>query len=147
MGMNVESGIQTDYTVYDYDDRGARRRRLIIIGGVIAAVVALGVIAMLVFGGEKPAPAKPAAPGVTVIVPGRTDIAATVSATGTLFAKREMPVGVAGEGGMIQSVAREGQTPGHEGCARPGLPPGKAVGFPGTTSAELEGRGPNRRPL
>ena len=36
MGMNVESGIQTDYTVYDYDDGQARRRRWIIIGAAVS---------------------------------------------------------------------------------------------------------------
>ncbi|PCE43066.1 efflux transporter periplasmic adaptor subunit [Rhizorhabdus dicambivorans] len=107
MGMNVESGIQSDYAAYDYDDVQARRRRRIVIG--IAVAVLIGVIAatMMFFGGKKPAPAAPAAPGVTVIVPGSASVDATVSATGSLFAKREMPVGVAGEGGMVQSVLVE----------------------------------------
>lgn len=107
MRMNVESGIQTDYTVYDYDDGQARRRRRWLIVGAVAVAVIVAVAAFIFLGGDKAPPAKPAAPGVTVIVPGSTDIAATVSATGTLYAKREMPVGVAGEGGMIQSVLVE----------------------------------------
>ena len=106
MGMNVESGIQTDYTVYDYDDRQARRRRLIIIVAIIAAIVVAGIVYMIFFG-KKDVAAPPAAPSVTVIVPGRTNVAATLSATGTLYAKREMPVGVAGEGGMVQNVLVE----------------------------------------
>lgn len=107
MRMNVESGIQTDYSVYDYNDERARRRRWIIIGGVVAALVFAVILGLIVLGGkDAPAP-KPPAPGVTVIVPGRADVAAGVSATGTLFAKREMPVGVAGEGGMVQSVTVE----------------------------------------
>lgn len=106
--MNVESGIQTDYTVYDYDDRQARRRRWILIGGIVAAVLIAAAIAYSIFSGkESSAPAAPPAPGVTVIVPGTTSIAATITATGSLFAKREMPVGVAGEGGMVQSVLVE----------------------------------------
>lgn len=107
MRMNVESGIQSDYRPYDYDDGQARRRRWIIIGGAVAALLLALVIAFIVFGGNKEAPAAPPPPGVTVIVPGRTNVAATVSATGTLYAKREMPVGVAGDGGMIQSVLVE----------------------------------------
>ncbi|ARR52193.1 efflux transporter periplasmic adaptor subunit [Rhizorhabdus wittichii DC-6] len=107
MGMNVESGIQTDYAAYDYDDGQARRRRRIIIGGVIAAVVVVVVAGVMIFGGNKAAPPAPPAPGVTVIVPGLTDVAATISSTGTLFAKREMPVGIAGEGGMVQAVLVE----------------------------------------
>ena len=107
MGMNVESGIQSDYTVYDYDDGRARRRRWMIIAGVAIGLIILALLAMKMFGGEKAAPPAQPAPGVTVIIPGRTNVAATVSATGTLFAKREMPVGVAGEGGMVQSVLVE----------------------------------------
>jgi len=106
MGMNVESGIQSDYKAYDYDD-GQARRRWVILGGGAIALVLLAFLAFKMFGGSKPAPAAPPAPGVTVIVPGSSDVAATVSATGTLFAKREMPVGVAGEGGMVQSVLVE----------------------------------------
>ena len=105
--MNVESGIQSDYRPYDYDDVQARRRRWIIIGGAIAVLLAALVIGILVFGGGKETPAAPPPPGVTVIVPGRTNVAATVSATGTLYAKREMPVGIAGEGGAVQRVLVE----------------------------------------
>lgn len=106
MGMNVESGIQADYTVYDIDDGQARRRRWIIVGGAVASLLIAAALYMI-FGGEKPKPAAPPAPGITVIVPGRVDVAGIISATGTLFAKREMPVGVAGEGGMVQNVLVE----------------------------------------
>ena len=43
-------------------------------------------------------------PPVTVIVPGRTEVARTVTATGTLAARRDQPVGVAGEGGLVTEV-------------------------------------------
>lgn len=43
-------------------------------------------------------------PPVTVIVPGRTQIARTVTATGSLAARRDQPVGVAGEGGLVSQV-------------------------------------------
>lgn len=105
--MNVESGIQTDYTVYEHDDAQARRRRLIIIGSVVAGVLVVALAAWLIFGRSKPTPAAPPAPAITVIVPGRTNVAATISANGTLYAKREMPVGVAGEGGMVKEVLVE----------------------------------------
>lgn len=107
MGMNVESGIQSDYTAYDYDDGQARRRRWIIMAGAAVALIVVALLAMKIFSGPKAAPPAAAAPGVTVIVPGRTEVAATVTATGSLFAKREMPVGVAGEGGMVQAVLVE----------------------------------------
>jgi HlyD family secretion protein len=41
---------------------------------------------------------------VTVVVPGRIQVTNTVSATGTLGARRDMPVGVAGEGGLVTRV-------------------------------------------
>ena len=102
--MNVESGIK--FTACDFDDEQARRRRWIIVGGAVAGLV-IAIALYFIFAGEKKKPAPPPAPGITVIVPGRIDIAATISATGTLFAKREMPVGVAGEGGKVQRVLVE----------------------------------------
>ena len=89
------------------DDKPRRRRRLIIGAVAIAAALAL---AWFLFGrGEKPAAAKAPdqRPAVTVTVPGRQTIDRAVSATGTLAARREMPVGVAGEGGMITRVLVE----------------------------------------
>ncbi|MEA3003797.1 MAG: HlyD family secretion protein [Sphingomonadales bacterium] len=93
----------------------ARRRRNIIIAVIAAAVV---LIAALVFvgGGKKPA-AGPggltakqnaaASPRVTVIVPGRQQVARVINATGTIAARRDMPVGVSGEGGTVVRVLAE----------------------------------------
>lgn len=47
------------------------------------------------------------APTISVITPGRVTIEGTITATGTLAARREMPVGVVGEGGRVVSVAVE----------------------------------------
>lgn len=47
------------------------------------------------------------APTITVIAPGRVTIEGTITATGTLAARREMPVGVVGEGGRVVSVSVE----------------------------------------
>ncbi len=47
------------------------------------------------------------APTVTVITPGLTQVERTITATGTLAARREMPVGVAGEGGQVSRVLVE----------------------------------------
>lgn len=46
-------------------------------------------------------------PSVTVIIPGRGNVERLISATGTLAARREMPVGVAGEGGQVSRVLVE----------------------------------------
>jgi len=86
-----------------------RRRRRNIIIAVVAVVLAAVAIAFMLSGGEEPvAPgAKKGAeslPSVTVVVPGRQQVAGIISATGTLAARRDMPVGVAGEGGMVVRV-------------------------------------------
>ena len=41
---------------------------------------------------------------MTVVIPGRTQVARTIAATGSLAARVDMPVGVAGEGGMVAAV-------------------------------------------
>lgn len=109
--MNVEQGFwrkRVDMIEPDdgAHDAGRGRRKL-----MIAAIVALLAIAALAFyllsGGEKPAPSAPALPRVTVIVPGRQPVINIVTATGNLAARREMPVGVAGEGGIVTRVLVE----------------------------------------
>jgi len=54
---------------------------------------------------------------VTVVVPGQSQVARVVTASGALAAHRDQPVGVAGEGGMVRAVlvdagawVRQGQT-------------------------------------
>lgn len=41
---------------------------------------------------------------VSVVVPGQTTLAGTINTSGTIAARREMPVGVAGEGGQVTQV-------------------------------------------
>lgn len=47
------------------------------------------------------------APAVTVIVPGSGAVQRIISANGTLAARRELPIGVAGEGGQVNRVLVE----------------------------------------
>ena len=107
--MNRETRLQGSDTLIVVD-RSKRRRNI-----VIAAVAGLAVILiafMLLRGGDKPAETATAAggpgggqmPTVTVVVPGRESVARTIAATGTLAARVDMPVGIAGEGGMVASV-------------------------------------------
>ncbi len=114
--MNFESGFSTKGATLDLisDEEVAQRkqRRTIIIAAlVVAALVLAG--AWWMFGGSgKPADAAGGkggkqAPTVTVIVPGRQTVDRMISATGNLAARREMPVGVAGEGGMVSAVLVE----------------------------------------
>ncbi|MCC2980572.1 MULTISPECIES: efflux RND transporter periplasmic adaptor subunit [unclassified Sphingomonas] len=110
--MNYQTGGLSGETVLIEapDDPVARRRRRILVIALVAAVViALGAF-FFTRGGEKPAAASAAsdqAPRVTVVVPGSGAVARTINANGTLAARREMPVGVAGEGGMVTRVLVE----------------------------------------
>lgn len=96
----------------EHEGETRSRRRWWVIGAVVAVVAALGLWALLGSGGEsaKAPPVQGGArqlPTVTVAVPGRQNIERTISGTGSLAARREMPVGVAGEGGMVTRVLVE----------------------------------------
>ncbi|MEO8722291.1 MAG: efflux RND transporter periplasmic adaptor subunit [Sphingobium sp.] len=85
-----------------------RRKRILLVAAALAALVLIAF--MFLRSGQSPdaqAGADDKGPAVTVVIPGRTSVATTVNATGTLAARREMPVGVAGEGGRVQSVLVE----------------------------------------
>ena len=86
---------------------GSRRRRWPWIVG--AVVLVLGIVAWMTMragdGAADPGAAAAAqVPTVTVVAPGRGTIVGTISATGTLAARRELPVGSVGEGGLVISV-------------------------------------------
>ena len=110
MAMNYESGFETrdaDTIGLDADGRGARTSRR---NRIIAILVALAVIIGLAYFFFGRAPAAPAGEGeeqlptVTVIAPGRTTVAGQIVATGTLAARRDMPVGAVGEGGRVTAI-------------------------------------------
>lgn len=88
-----------------------KRRRIAVIAGMIAILAALFVIFGRGGGEAKPrGPAVEQAPPVTVIAPGRQTVDRIISANGSLAARRELPVGVAGEGGRVTRVlVEEGQ--------------------------------------
>ncbi|WP_369675647.1 biotin/lipoyl-binding protein, partial [Enterococcus faecium] len=74
-----------------------------------AVIVLLLVGGYLIFGRSSPPAAKPTEqlPLVSVVIPGRSSVARTISATGSLAARRDMPVGVSGEGGIVTRVLVE----------------------------------------
>ena len=101
-----------DEVVVDEETLARRRRRRNILIAV-AVLLVLVVAAVFMFGGSGEKAAAPkggegqSLPTVTVIVPGRQDIPAIISATGSLAARRDMPVGVPGEGGQVVRVLVE----------------------------------------
>lgn len=117
--MNVESPKwQRKSLEVDVIDDGARRRRRNLIIGIVAAVLVLLLAAFLLFGRGKDETnvkvaagggkgGSEAAPAVSVIVPGRQQVSRTISATGQLAARYDMPVGIPGEGGKVISVLAE----------------------------------------
>ncbi|WP_419825226.1 efflux RND transporter periplasmic adaptor subunit [Sphingomonas sp.] len=116
--MNLEQGGWRGEPVADISDgtRRRRRRMVLIAGGLLILAALIGVL-LARRGKADSAVAVPVVPAVTVVVPGRTAVADIITATGVLSAKRDMPVGVAGEGGMVSRVlvdagarVRPGQT-------------------------------------
>jgi HlyD family secretion protein len=90
---------------YAAADRGPSRRKWWIGGALIA--LALAAVAVVKHrGAPDTAAADKAAQAQTVsfVVPGRTTVSRRITASGVLAARRNMPVGIAGEGGRVVSV-------------------------------------------
>jgi RND family efflux transporter MFP subunit len=109
--MNYEVGnLEGETLLIEGPDVGAarRRRRILIIAVVLIVALAAAAWFFMRGGGDAPkGAANDQAPSVTVVVPGRASVDRAINATGTLAARREMPVGVAGEGGMVTRVLVE----------------------------------------
>lgn len=103
MGGTLDGGV--------YDEDRARKRRRLIIAAVIIALLAIGAAAYFMSGDSAATAAAAAdeskdgqAQTVTVVAPGRDTVVRAINATGTLAARREIPVGVVGEGGQVNRV-------------------------------------------
>lgn len=123
--MNYESTVTAesggDYApTYPGEGEGAGLSRKKIALIALAITIALALVYYVMHSGEESAAADAAAigqvPVVSVISPGRATIAGEIEATGTLAARRTLPVGSVGEGGRVVSVpvdagdwVREGQ--------------------------------------
>lgn len=107
--MNRETRLQGSDTLIVVD-RSKRRRNIII--AAVAAIALILIAAMLMSGGEDPAQQAAAGgpgqggqvPSVTVVVPGQSEVVRVVTASGPLAARRDQPIGVAGEGGRVTAV-------------------------------------------
>lgn len=112
--MNYETKVRPmdDLSGSGYDDANRSRRRTLIGAVILLALVLIG--AWWAFSGSKGdeagagnGAAAVSAPNVTVVVPGRQQVEQVISANGTIAARREMPVGIAGEGGQVLRVLVE----------------------------------------
>ena len=113
--MNRETSFHSSDTLVVVDR--SRRQRMIAIGVGIALIAAIiiGVMMFMGSGSESGAGAGAAGrrgqvPSVTVMVPGRAEVARTITASGALAARRDQPVGIAGEGGQVTRVGVDAGT-------------------------------------
>lgn len=98
-----------------YEEADSRRKRTWMIVALVLIALALAA-AWYGFSSGKDAAAgtdgagaagEASIPNITVVIPGRQSVQAMISANGTIAARREMPVGVAGEGGQVVRVLVE----------------------------------------
>lgn len=100
-----------------YEEADSRRKRMVLIVALVLIALALAA-AWIAFSsgktdGAATAEGAPGAPGgatvpnITVVIPRPQSVEATISTNGTIAARREMPVGVAGEGGQVVRVLVE----------------------------------------
>ena len=107
--MNRETSIYSSDTLV-VTDRSRERRRWVIIGTSLAVLLVIIAAVMIGRGSTKSETAAGAGAGagqvptVTVVVPGRSQVGRTISASGPLAAKRDQPVGIAGSGGKVVRV-------------------------------------------
>jgi len=115
-GMNFDARIdpgsasaqQPDGNPLYEGEEDRRSRRWLILAGIIVLLVMIAIWFVTRDSGADTAKGpREQAPVVSVITPGRTTIMGEIGVTGTLAARREMPVGVAGEGGQVVRVLVE----------------------------------------
>jgi HlyD family secretion protein len=92
----------------DADQTGKRRRWMIVAVAVVVALVLAGAYFAMNRGSgvAKPAAGKDETqvPHVTIVVPGKQLVENRITATGTLAARNEMPIGAVGEGGVVSHI-------------------------------------------
>ncbi|MFM2300787.1 MAG: hypothetical protein RLZZ84_523 [Pseudomonadota bacterium] len=89
------------------EDRLSRRRLAIIAVAVLLVLVAVWFWNHARSGASDLNAKADQAPVVSVVTPGRASTMGEINATGSLAARRELPVGIAGEGGQVVAVLVE----------------------------------------
>jgi HlyD family secretion protein len=111
--MNLEIPVRTGETdtLVLTDDRARRRKRIAIVGAAAIAILAIVFALMMTRGSDEGAGGAGASandaarlPTVSVLVPGRTQVARVITASGPLAARRDQPIGIPGEGGQVTRV-------------------------------------------
>lgn len=109
-GVSVESDeeVLVDGTTNDTGVATGKRRWAVVLAAILFTVIAAIVFYFLTSGGSETADdGLGQVPVVTVLAPGRGTVEGRIEVTGTLAARRLMPVGVVGEGGRVVSVPVE----------------------------------------
>ena len=114
MNMHAQLPEITERTAFAAPSRG-RRWWLVVLALAVAAVIGgyywYSSQAAAAKAGAAAAAAAAEIPAVTVVVPTRQPVADVVRVTGSIAARRDMPVGIQGEGGMVTAVLVDaGQT-------------------------------------
>jgi HlyD family secretion protein len=106
--MNYETTMSAELDGDILQDSHDRNQRRIRIAAIIVAILIIAGAAYYFFGSSNNAPTDADKAGqaqtVTVVAPGRDNVVRAINATGTLAARREIPVGVVGEGGRVMQV-------------------------------------------
>ncbi|MBP6442363.1 MAG: efflux RND transporter periplasmic adaptor subunit [Sphingorhabdus sp.] len=106
--MNYETTMSATLDGEILQDDQDRKQRRIRMAAIIAAILVIAGGAYYFFGSSSSAPTDADKTGqaqtVTVVAPGRDNVVRAINATGTLAARREIPVGVVGEGGRVLQV-------------------------------------------
>jgi HlyD family secretion protein len=110
--MNMHNKLPDPDTALRYtfpaDQDTAARRGWVKPALIVLAIALAAFVAWKLFGPKAAAPVAVAnIPDVTVIVPGSSPVAQTVTATGSIAARRDVAVGVQGEGGRVTAVLVE----------------------------------------
>ena len=118
--MNRETSIYSSDTLVVVDRSRQRRMVLIAAGALIALIVVIAAVMMGRSASQSKQQAAAAAsagqvPVVSIIVPGQSSVARTVTASGPLAAKRDQPIGIAGSGGRVVNVLVDAGTWVHAG--------------------------------
>ncbi|MFC4292616.1 efflux RND transporter periplasmic adaptor subunit [Sphingorhabdus arenilitoris] len=113
--MNYETSLNADQTdigfASDNEPQTPTKRGWMIAAGVILLLIIAAAIGYAVMKGQSDAAKtaaaddkKDAGQSVTVVSPGNGTVVRAINATGTLAARRDVPVGVVGEGGQVVRI-------------------------------------------